>query len=284
MSNFPGSTPSFPGFTAGHTLLVDVHASQHNLEQGEIIALANKMGTGASTPTSGMVLRGNGTGTSTWGQVVLTTDVTGVLPIANGGTGTTSTTGTGSVVFGTSPTIASPTLTTPTIASFTNATHNHLNAAGGGTLGAAAVPALDLSIQTISNPYKFRAYRNAAANTGNGAFATVAFDTESYDTNNNHSAGTYTAPITGYYWFAGGISVGSDNVDTAVGLFKNGTEFARGGQGTFGAVSASYTVSDLIPLTAGDTVTLAAFAASTKALNVGASSQNYLSGFLVSTT
>lgn len=37
-------------------------------------------------------------------------------------------------------TLAGKTLTTPTIASFTNATHNHENAAGGGTLGAAALP------------------------------------------------------------------------------------------------------------------------------------------------
>lgn len=43
-------------------------------------------------------------------------------------------TGTGVVVFNTSPTIV-----TPTIASFVNATHTHLNAAGGGTLDAAAI-------------------------------------------------------------------------------------------------------------------------------------------------
>lgn len=45
-------------------------------------------------------------------------------------------TGSGLLVFGTSPTIV-----TPTIASFTNATHNHQDAAGGGTLDAAAVAA-----------------------------------------------------------------------------------------------------------------------------------------------
>lgn len=43
-------------------------------------------------------------------------------------------TGSGALVFGTSPTIV-----TPTIASFANATHNHSNAAGGGTLSAAAI-------------------------------------------------------------------------------------------------------------------------------------------------
>jgi hypothetical protein len=43
-------------------------------------------------------------------------------------------TGTGSLVFNTNPTIV-----TPTIASFANATHNHTNSAGGGTLTSTAV-------------------------------------------------------------------------------------------------------------------------------------------------
>lgn len=47
-----------------------------------------------------------------------------------------TTTGSGSIVLGTSPTIV-----TPTIASFTNATHNHTNAAGGGQLTDAALSA-----------------------------------------------------------------------------------------------------------------------------------------------
>lgn len=52
------------------------------------------------------------------------------------GTTVSAVTGTGSVVLGTSPTIV-----TPTIASFTNATHNHQNAAGGGTLDLTAIGA-----------------------------------------------------------------------------------------------------------------------------------------------
>ncbi len=40
----------------------------------------------------------------------LTTGVTGTLPVANGGTGVTTSTGTGSVVLGTGPTISSPTI------------------------------------------------------------------------------------------------------------------------------------------------------------------------------
>lgn len=146
MSLFPGALASFAGFTATHTLAADSHAAQHNLEQGEILAVQTKVGTGGLTPTSGTVLRGTGAGASAWGQVGLTTDVTGVLPIANGGTGQATLTGlplaspaiTGVVPGG--ATYTTPILTTPTITDFTNATHNHQNATGAGTLnGATAI-------------------------------------------------------------------------------------------------------------------------------------------------
>jgi hypothetical protein len=44
----------------------------------------------------------------------------------------------------------SPTITTPTIASFTNATHNHTNAAGGGTLGETALSLADNTTNNVS--------------------------------------------------------------------------------------------------------------------------------------
>jgi hypothetical protein len=44
------------------------------------------------------------------GNLNLTTGVTGILPVANGGTGTTSSTGSGAVVLATSPTITTPTI------------------------------------------------------------------------------------------------------------------------------------------------------------------------------
>lgn len=45
----------------------------------------------------------------------LATGVTGTLPVANGGTGVTTSTGSGAIVLGTSPTLSSPTINTPTI-------------------------------------------------------------------------------------------------------------------------------------------------------------------------
>jgi hypothetical protein len=52
----------------------------------------------------------------------LTTGVTGTLPVANGGTGVTTSTGTGNVVLSTSPTLVTPALGTPSAAVLTNAT------------------------------------------------------------------------------------------------------------------------------------------------------------------
>ena len=67
-----------------------VHSNLHGVLSEAAVAIETKIGTGASTPTANKVLRGSGTGTSAWAQVALATDVSGTLPLANGGTGSTS--------------------------------------------------------------------------------------------------------------------------------------------------------------------------------------------------
>ena len=56
------------------------------------------------------------------GAITLTTQVTGTLPVANGGTGVSTSTGTGAVVLGTSPTLVTPALGTPASGVLTNCT------------------------------------------------------------------------------------------------------------------------------------------------------------------
>lgn len=79
--SFPNNIPSYAGFTSSHTLSQDNHASQHNSEQTDVVALATKVGTGSSTPTNHTFLKGNGTGASSWAQVdISSADITGALP------------------------------------------------------------------------------------------------------------------------------------------------------------------------------------------------------------
>lgn len=138
---FPTSVPAYPDTTGGEVL--GAAAAGRGLSRIlddyglDISAIATKLGTGASTPTAGKVLRSTSTGVSVWGAIDLTADISG-LPASMAAwlldptsaklrTAVSDETGTGSLVFGTSPT-----LVTPVIASFVTAQHTHGNTAGGG--------------------------------------------------------------------------------------------------------------------------------------------------------
>jgi len=114
------------------------------------LAIANG-GTGQTTATAafnalapsqasanGKYLKSDGTNAA-WDQIDISTgDITGTLPVANGGTGVTTSTGTGNVVLSTSPTITSATLVTPALGTpasgtLTNCTFPTLNQNTSGT-------------------------------------------------------------------------------------------------------------------------------------------------------
>ena len=80
-------------------------------------------------PTSGVLTNCTG--------LPLTTGITGTLPIANGGTGVTTSTGSGSNVLSASPTLVTPVLGTPTSGVLTNCTGLPLTTGITGALGVA---------------------------------------------------------------------------------------------------------------------------------------------------
>ena len=89
----------------------------------DAVTVKNTAGTGVAVAAGAKKFVFNdGTNVVLASTVTLSTDVNGTLPVANGGTGVTSSTGTGSVVLSTSPTLVTPALGTPSSATLTNAT------------------------------------------------------------------------------------------------------------------------------------------------------------------
>jgi hypothetical protein len=106
----------YNGDTAAVTIFVkyDNNATQRTLAK---VTLA----VGDTWTTDG-VFDSSGNLKTVIGAVSLTTQVTGTLPVANGGTGVTTSTGSGNNVLSTSPTLVTPILGTPTSGTLTNAT------------------------------------------------------------------------------------------------------------------------------------------------------------------
>lgn len=124
-------------------------------------------------------------------------------------------------------------------------------------------------LATDSNPYKFKVYRNAAANAGTvPTYAKVVFDTELYDTNNNFATGTYTAPVTGFYEFSWVVGLAATSGNSVTALYLNGATHAWGNEVSAGGGSGA-TIQ--MQLTATNTVDIYAVVTSTAALNVGSS-------------
>lgn len=143
----------------------------------------------------------------------------------------------------------------------------------------------------VTNPYKFRVYRNAALSIGATTTGKVTFDTENYDSNNNFDSTTnnrYVAPVAGFYSFKAAITATVDGGNLFyTALYKNGTLISLG-DGTIsapGTTDQTWSVTDDLQLAASDYIEVffRNGSSGTKSLVTGTANTHF-SGHLISQT
>lgn len=144
--------------------------------------------TGTVTSSGSLTLGGS------LSAVSLTSQVSGTLPVANGGTGVTSSTGSGSVVLSTSPSLTTPVLGTPTSGTLSNCTVDGTDAVG---------------------------FRNIPQNVQTGSYTLVAADSGKHIYRDSGTAATWTIPANSSVAYAIGtaltfINLSSTSVSIAI--------------------------------------------------------------------
>lgn len=133
-----GTSGGILGFTASGTIASSAALTQHAvLLGGGVGSTPSALGSLGTTTT---VLHGNASGDPSFSAVSLISDVSGTLAVANGGTGVTSSTGTGSTVLSNTPTLVTPVIGAATGTS-TSVTGLHLARSGTATPAAASAVA-----------------------------------------------------------------------------------------------------------------------------------------------
>jgi hypothetical protein len=156
-----------------------------------------------SNVATGNALISGGVGANpSYGKIGLTTHVSGTLPVLNGGTGVTTSTGSGNVVLSDSPTLVTPALGTPASGNLANCTFPTLNQNTTGTAsnvtgtvaianGGTGVTSAQAAINTLAGATTSGQYLR-----GNGTnvvmAAIVAGDVPTLNQNTTGNAGTAT--------------------------------------------------------------------------------------------
>ena len=151
----------------------------------------------------------------------------------------------------------------------------------GGALSGLANVTVDKAIETSRSAYAFQAVLGASS-TGPG---TLVFQTLEYGGSSSAystTTGTYTAPVTGLYWFNVMVESSSTNA-ASLQVYKNGVGTAfylYFGQGIVSGTQASN--SGILSLSVGDLITV--YTGSAISLWSGAAYGTCFSGFLIGAT
>lgn len=115
------------GFTAVSAPLGGTGQTSYAVGDVLFASTTTALSTLADVAVGNALISGGLNAAPSYGKIGLATHVSGTLPVANGGTGVTASTGFGSVVLSTSPTLVTPLLGTPTSGNLANCTFPTLN-------------------------------------------------------------------------------------------------------------------------------------------------------------